>query len=323
MKRWILALIGVALWSSALRAAEPQLKPVEIGYIESFDHKADVYVLKTGDTRREVAILAPVFNGDTIEVNDPFATLTLRLVGQTGPIVLSKANEVATITGRIPQKGFLSGVFGWTASVVQLFDREQREQVSASIRGNIENLTGNQLSAPLFALPQAVLAGRRKLTIGWVSPPIVEIRVLDGDGRPVASGRGSGTLWATPEVDWKPGEYTIELAASGETMRQSLHFLPIDKGPNLPTELGDPTVPEPLRAAAVGTWYAAEDPAFLLEALQHVAPDAGSSRPARLLTLAFIEGKRPSPQSSGGRGEGEGHGGPRSGHDAWAPPSTR
>jgi hypothetical protein len=323
MRRWILVLFGAALWSSALPAAEPQIKSVEIGYIESFDHSADVYVLKTGDTRREVAILAPVFDGDTIEVKHDFATLTLRLVGQAGPIVISKANEVATITGQVPQKGFLSGVFAWTTSVVQLFDREQREQVSASIRGNIESQMGNQLSAPLLAEPQTVLAGRRKLTIGWVSPLIVEIRVFDGDGRPVASGRGSGTLWATPEVDWKPGEYTIELAASGKTMRQSLHVLPIDKGPNLPTELGDPTAPEPLRAVATGAWYAAEDPAFLLEALQQVAPDAGSSRPARLLTLAFIEGKRPSPQPSSGRGEGEGHGGPRSGHDAWASPSTR
>jgi len=296
MKSWILILIGVALWPSALHAAEAQLKPVEIGYIESFDHGADVYVLKTGDTRRDVAILGPVFNGDTIEVNDAYATLTLRVVGQDGPIVLSKANDVATITGRIPQKGFMSGVFGWTASVVQLFDRERREQVSASIRGNIGNEIGSKLSAPLFALPQTVLAGRRKLTIGWVSPLTVEIRVLDGEGRPVANGQGSGTLWATPEVDWKPGEYSIELAAAGETIRQSLHFLPPDKGPKLPSELGDPTAPEPLRAVAAGAWYAAEDPAFLLEALQHVAPDAGSSRPARLLALAFIEGKRPSPQ---------------------------
>ncbi len=323
MKCWVLVLFGVALGSSVLSAAETQLKSIEIGYIESFDHKPDVYVLRTGDTRREVAVLAPVFNGDTIEVKDASATLTLRLVGQDGPMVLSKANDIATITGQIPRKSFLSGVFGWTASVVQLFDREQREQVSASIRGNIGNLTGSPLSAPLFAAPQTVLAGKRKLTIGWVSPLIVDIRVLDGDGRPVAEGRGSGTLWATPEVDWKPGEYTIELAASGETMRQSLHFLPIDKGPNLPSDLGDPTVPEALRAVAVGAWYAAEDPAFLLEALQHVAPDAASSRPAGLLTLAFIEGKRPSPQSSRARGEGESDGGPRSGNNAWAPPSTR
>jgi hypothetical protein len=304
MKRWILVLIGAALWPSALPAAEPQVKSVEIGYIESFDHRADVYVLKTGATRREVAILAPVFNGDTLEVNDPFATLTLRIVGQDGPIVFSKANDVATIIGRIPQKGFLSGALAWTASVVQLFDREQREQVSASIRGDFESRVGSQLSAPLFALPQTVLAGRRKLTIGWVSPPLVEIRILDGDGRPVANGPGYGTLWTTPEIDWKPGDYSIELTASGETIRQSLHFLPPDRGPSPPSELGDPTAPEPLRAVAMGAWYAAEDPAFLLEALQHVAPDARSSRPARLLTLAFIKGKRPSPQLSGRRDEG-------------------
>lgn len=297
MKRWSPVLIVVALWSSGVDAAEAQLKPVEVGYIESFDHNADVYILKTGDTRREVAVLAPVFNGDTIQVNDAFATLTLRIVGQDGPIVLSKANDIATIAAQIPQKSFLSGVFAWTASVAQLFDREQREQVSASIRGGIESQIENQISAPLLALPQALPAGRRKLTIGWVSPPIVEIRILDGDGRPVATGRGPGMLWVTPEVDWKPGEYSIELAASGKTVRQSLRFFPPDKGPNLPSALADPTVPEPLRAVATGAWYAAEDPAFLLEALQHVASDAGSSRPARLLTLAFIEGKRPPPSA--------------------------
>jgi hypothetical protein len=295
MKRWVLVLIGIALWSSALPQAQPELKSVEIGYIESFDHKPEVYVLMTGDKRRDVAVLAPVFDGDTLEVKDASATLTLRLVGEPGPIVLSKANEVATITGRIPKKGFLFGVFRWTASVVQLFDREQREQVSASIRDPGSQIA-DELSAPLFARPQLVLAGRRKLTIGWVSPLIVDIRVIDGDGRLVASGRGFGTVWTAPEVDWKPGEYTIELTASGETMRQSLHVLPIDKGPTLPTELSDPTVPKPLRAVAEGTWYAAKDPAFLLEALQHVAPDADSSRPAGLLTRAFIEGKRPPPQ---------------------------
>jgi hypothetical protein len=322
MKRWVLVLMGCAIWSSAPLAAEPEPKTVEIGYIESFDHKPEVYVLKTGDKRRDVAVLAPVFDGDTIQVADPSATLTLRLAGQAGPIVLSRANEVATITGRIPQKGFLSGVFAWTASVVQLFDRQQREQVSASIR-DLGSQIGDELSAPLFARSQVVLAGRRKLTIGWVSPLMVEIRILDSDGRPVASGLGSGTLWTTPEVDWKPGEYTIELTASGETVRQSLNVLPIDKGPNLPTELSDPTVPEPLRAVAVGAWYAAEDSAFLLEALQYVAPDAGSSRPARLLTLAFIEGKRPSLQPSGKGGEREGPRDPDDGHDALAPPSTR
>jgi hypothetical protein len=295
MKRWILVLIGAALWPFALPAAEPQVKSVEIGYIESFDHRPDAYVLKTGDARREVAILAPVFNGDTIEVKDAYATLTLRLAGQDGPTVLSKANQVATITGQIPRKGFLSGVFGWTASVVQLFDREQREQVSASIR-DLGSQTASQLSAPLLARPQTLLAGRRKLTIGWVSPLIVEVRILDGDGRQVANGQGSRTPWTTPEVDWKPGDYTIELAASGETLRQSLHFLAPDKGPTLPAEMADPTAaPEPLRAVAIGAWYAAEDPAFLLEALQHVAPEAGSSRPAKLLAQAFIDGRRPPP----------------------------
>ena len=244
MKRWILVLIAAALWPSALPAAEPQVKSVEIGYIESFDHRPTAYILKAWRRLPGRSRHSPlVFNGDTIEVKDAYATLTLRLAGQDGPTVLSKANQVATITGEIPRKSFLSGVFGWTASVVQLFDREQREQVSASIR-DLGSQTGSELSAPLLARPQTLLAGRRKLTIGWVSPLIVEVRILDGDGRHVANGQGSRTPWTTPEVDWKPGEYTIELAALGETIRQSLHFLAPDKGPTLPAQFADPAAPE-------------------------------------------------------------------------------
>jgi hypothetical protein len=216
MTRYILALIVVVLQACAVHGAEAQLKPMEIGYIEDFDHSPDAYILKTGGTRREVAILAPIFNGDTIEVINPSATLTLRKVEQEGPVVLSKANDVATITAHIPEKGFWSGIFNWTASAVQLFDREQRDQVSASIRGD----AGEKLPAPLFAQPQTVLAGRRKLVVGWLAPRAVEIRVVDGDGRPVVNGRGSGKLWATPEIDWNPGAYAIELAADGETLRQ-------------------------------------------------------------------------------------------------------
>jgi hypothetical protein len=291
MTRYILALIVVVLQACAVHGAEAQLKPMEIGYIEDFDHSPDAYILKTGGTRREVAILAPIFNGDTIEVINPSATLTLRKVEQEGPVVLSKANDVATITAHIPEKGFWSGIFNWTASAVQLFDREQRDQVSASIRGD----AGEKLSAPLFAQPQTVLAGRRKLVVGWLAPRAVEIRVVDGDGRPVVNGRGSGKLWATPEIDWNPGAYAIELAADGETLRQGVQFIPVDKSPTPPIEIANAAVPQPLRAVALGAWYAANDPAFLLEALQHVAPEARASRPARLLTAAFIAGKRPPP----------------------------
>ena len=104
--------------------------------------------------------------------------------------------------------------------------------------------------------------------------------------------------------------------------RACISFRP-DKGPTLPAELGDPTAPEPLRAVAIGAWYAAEDPAFLLEALQHVAPDAGSSRPARLLDSRFHRGQAPLASALEWAGRGGGPWRSRSGHDAWASPSTR
>jgi hypothetical protein len=287
--RWILTLLMLAIQVITSDAAEAQPKSVEVGYIEGFDHSPGVYVLKSEDKRREVAILAPVFNDDTIEVTNPSATLTLRLVGQTGPVVLSKANDVFRIRAQILQPSFWSGIYSWTASAVQMFDQEQREPVSASIRGEL----GKELSAPIFATPQTVLAGRRKLAIGWVSPRTVDILIVDTDGRSVASERGSGNVWTTPEIDWKAGAYTIELAANGETVRQNLRFVSPDQAPPPPADLASSTAPESLRAAAMGAWYAT-DPAFLLEALQHVVSDARSSLPARVLTRAFIGGKRPS-----------------------------
>ena len=87
----------------------------------------------------------------------------------------------------------------------------------------------------------------------------------------------------------------IELAATGETIRQSLQFVPPDRMPALPPDLVDPATLAPLRALATSAWYASKGSGFLLEALQPVAPDAGSSRPAELPTRAIIDARRPKP----------------------------
>ncbi|MBN9018421.1 MAG: hypothetical protein J0H11_13465 [Rhizobiales bacterium] len=288
MMRWITAIV---LLAAAPLAALASGKPVEIGYVESFDRPADAYVIVSDGVAKKVAILAPILNGDVIEVKDPAASITLRLVGRDDPVIISAANQGTPVTTEVPQKSFWSGLFDWTSASVEVFDEEQRQQVSASIRGDDDK----ELSVPLLASPQTLVAGKRALAIGWPSPRTVEIRILKKGGQVVAEGRPSGGLWLTPAIDWKVGTYRIEIAAGGDTVRQTLQFIGPKKAPKLPAELTDPAAPAPLRASATAAFYAASDPAYVLEALQYVAPDARTSRPAKLLTLALIDGKRPAP----------------------------
>ncbi|MCX5516298.1 hypothetical protein C3941_17210 [Kaistia algarum] len=288
MIRWIVALALVVLSAGTALASG---KAVEIGYVESFERGADGYSIVSDGVPKKVAILEPILNGDLIQVRDPTGSITLRLVGRDDPVVISQANQSVPITAEVPEKGFWSGLFSWTSGSVAVFDDEQRQQVTASIRGD----DGKELIAPLFATPQTLVAGRRKLSIGWSTPRTVDIQILAKGAKRVAEGRASGGLWATPEIDWKAGTYRIEIASGADVVRQTLTFVAPKKAPPLPAEFSDPAVPAPLRAVASAAWYAAKDPAYLLEALQYVAPDARTSRPAKLLTLAFIDGKRPPP----------------------------
>ena len=224
MTRTITALLLLLASSAAALAAG---KGLEIGYVESFDRSADAYSIVSGGTAKKVAILAPIENGDVIAVKDPSASITLRLVGRDDPVVISQANQNQPITAEVPQKSFWSGLFSWTSASVDVFDQEQREQVSASIRGD----GGKNLIAPLFATPQTLVAGKRALAIGWATPRTVDIQILNKGGKRVAEGRASGGLWTTPEIDWKPGIYRIEIASGGETVRQTLTFIAPKKAP--------------------------------------------------------------------------------------------
>lgn len=288
MIRYVVALLGLVL---SILAAEAGTQPVEIGYVESLDHKADAYSIRNGDTARKAAILAPILSGDVIRVLDPSAKMTIRLVDRPDAVVLSAANGETPIEAKPPEKSFWSGLLTWTGTSVEVFDDEQRQQVSASIRGD----DAKELRAPLLATPQTIATGRRALAIGWLSPKVVQIRILSKSGKVIASGKGVGGLWTSPAVDWKAGNYRIEIAASGEKLTQTMQAVAPAKLPALPEALEAPGIPAPLKAASTGAWLASQDPRYLLEALQNVAPDAGTSRPARLLTIAFIDGKRPTP----------------------------
>jgi hypothetical protein len=82
----LLAIVGAPFLA---RAAEDGR---EIGYVESFDRKAEFYVLHHGEQSLPVAVMTPVRTGDRIEVRDPTAKIVLRLVNHATPVVVSQGN---------------------------------------------------------------------------------------------------------------------------------------------------------------------------------------------------------------------------------------
>ena len=108
MTRFVTALLLVLSSSAAALASG---RAVEIGYVESFDRAADAYAIVTDGVPKKVAILAPILNGDVVEVKDPSASITLRLVGRDDPVIISQANQTTPITAEVPEKSFWSGLF--------------------------------------------------------------------------------------------------------------------------------------------------------------------------------------------------------------------
>lgn len=189
------------------------------------------------------------------------------------------------IKSKAPEKSFWSTLFTTTASAVDVFDREEREQVAASIRGP----GATEFSAPVFAEPQVLVAGARPIAVGWVSPKVTEIKITAKSGAIIVAGKGAGSLWISPLGDLRPGDYRNEFASSGGKVARAIQVIPASAAPNRPKELDDAALPAELRAAAV--WFASTDKKYRLEALQSVAPIAQSSRAGRLLTLAIIQGR--------------------------------
>ena len=211
----------------------------------------------------------------------------MRLVEGPDPLVISKSNEGRPITGKAPEKGFWSTLLTAAESAVDIFDREDREEVEASIRGS----GAKEFSAPAISTPQVIIAGVRPLAIGWSSPKVAGIRVVGSSGATVVEGKGAGSLSISPAVDLRPGDYRIEFASAGGGATQALRVIPASAGPKRPVELDNAALPDELRAVATAVWFASLDKKYRLEALQSVAPLAQRSRAARLLTLAIIQGR--------------------------------
>ena len=277
----IMAALATAFQARAASAETPQ----EVGFIEDFTLDPGAYTLTRGTTTIPVAILLPLQKNDVLTANGAGARIVIQLSDRPDPKVITDANGPVRIDDAPPTHHYFSGLFSWTASSVAILDHDHREEVAASIRGN-----DARLSAPILAAPQVLAAGRRALSIGWLSPSAVNVTITRA-GKQVAAGRGVGGLWASPPIDLAPGAYQIQIAARTQAITQTLDVRAAEP---LPDELVSSAAPESLRETEIAAWLAARGPSYALEALQHVA-GAGDFRAAQIVSDALIAGKRLAP----------------------------
>jgi hypothetical protein len=262
----------------------------EVGYVEDLDHvtAADAIVRAGGNAALE--LLAPIRDGDAFSLSDPKAKVTLRLAGQVNPVIVWQANKADKIAASPPTRGFFTSLLSWVGSSIVVFDRSQRTQMTAAIRGD----GGDKLAAPILDMPQVLAAGRRPFAIGWLTPDVISIRLSMG-GKTIAEGKGVGGLWIGPEVDFRPGKYVLALKSAGAVLSQQVTVTAASDIPQPPDDLARTDIPGALGETAKGVWFAAAGKQYLLEALQHVAADSDEFKPADILVDALIAGRQPSP----------------------------
>ena len=318
MKRWILVLFGAALWvrgrcgGSQAQAGRDRLYRELRPRRRCLRPEDGRHAPRSRDSRPGLR-----WRYDRGQATSPSHPAPRRAAG---PVVISKANESRRSPGRFRRRLPVRRVRR-TTSVVQLFDRDSASKSRPRSAATREP-DGDGPSAPLLAKPQLFSrAGGSSRRLGFAGR--CGAQIIDGDGRPVASGRGSGTLGPPPKSTGSRASIrSSSRPRATPCAKSSMSFRPIRVRTFRPrSAIRRP--PSPCARLRSGAWYAAEDPAYLLEALQHVAPEAGSSRPARLLALAFIEGKRPPPPRSVGRGEDKARRDLGDGRDASAAAPTR
>jgi hypothetical protein len=264
----------------------------EIGFVESFDRKAEEYVIHRGKEDLPVAIMAPIETGDRIEVRDPTAKIVLKLLNHATPVIISRSNLDTPLSDTPPSRTFWTPLIAWAAKQVDIFDHEEREQVSASIR----NSAGAGLSAPLLSAAQTLPAGHQSIAVGWTGPARVDVHLYDAANKEITSGRGADKLWLSEQLQLSPGDYVLDLSVGTAHVRQKIVVVPPTAMPDLPLDLVREDIPEQLREVATGAWLAARDRRLMLAGLQHVAPLARDFQPAKLLARALIRGERPEMQ---------------------------
>lgn len=259
----------------------------EIGFVESFDDRADTFIIHRGDQQLPIALLAPILSGDRIEVRKPDAKAVLRLVGRSTPVIVSRNNQDTPLVEMAPARTFWQPIVAWAAQQINIFDREDRDPVSANIRG------AGGFSAPILKTPQTLPSGNASLVVGWLGNGDVNIKLYDEASKMVVSGRGSGGVWTSPRLSLQPGKYVLDLAAGNVRVRQALNVLSPSSMPTLPGDLTSDAVPSDLRELTIAVWLAGLDRQYLLAALQRVAPLSRDFSPAALLTRALVWGARP------------------------------
>jgi hypothetical protein len=261
----------------------------EIGFVESFDHKAEEYVIHRGNRDLPVAIMTPIETGDRIEVRDPTAKIVLRLLNHATPVIISRSNLDTPLSDTPPPRTFWTPLIAWASKQLDIFDHEEREQVSASIR----NSAGAGLSSPLLSAAQTLPAGRQSIAVGWIGPARVDVHLYDAANKEITSGRGADRLWLSQQLQLSPGDYVLDLSVGTAHVRQKIVVVPPSAMPDLPLDLARDDIPENLRQVAAGAWLAARDRRFMLAGLQHVAPLAHDFQPAKLLARALTRGEQP------------------------------
>ena len=279
---------------SALALAQPiavaaaEQSP-EVGYVEDLPQVglADVIVRAGGNVPLE--LLAPIHNGDTFTLGDPKAKVVLRLAGRADPVVVSQENKGDKIDASPPTRGYFIGLLSWVGSSIVIFDKGERMEMTAAIRGD----GGDTLSAPMLQAPQVLAAGRRPIAVGWLTPDVISIRFSMG-GKTMAEGKGVGGLWVSPELELRPGRYVLSLKGPDGAISEDITVADAAYFPAPPADLTRTDIPGALGETAEGVWFASQGKQYLLEALQHVAAHSDDFKPAGILVDALIAGRQPS-----------------------------
>lgn len=262
----------------------------EVGYVEDLVRTTSADAILRGGAEVPLERLTPIRNGDHFRLTDARAKVVLRIAGLPAPLVVSQANQTVPIASALPEQGFWSGLLGWVGSSVVVFDRSERTQTTAAIRGDGDG----ELAAPMLAAPQILASGRRSLAVGWLAPNIVTVRLSSGS-KVIAEGKGVGGLWIGPALDLRPGKYVLTLKTPDATVSRDVTVADVANLPKPPAALTRADIPGGLGQTAQAVWFAAQGKQYLLEALQHVAGDANTFKPASIVVDALIAGRQPSP----------------------------
>lgn len=273
---------------AALAPALAQVKEQEVGFIEAYGPEGAALTLQRGDQIVPLRLCARVLQGDRIRLVQPDERVVLRLMDRPQPVVVTAARGEYVVQAAAPARGLLDGAWDSILDALNLLDSPERSRVSASIRGG-----NGELKVPLLAGPQALVAGKRKLTLAWLPERLpVTITVRPAKGAPlVAEAKGMGGVWTSAPVDLAPGDYVVEITPrGGNALTASLRVVAADKVPAIPAELTRETLPPAMRGLGSATFLAMKGPEWRLEAAQRVGPFARDFAPADKLFWALAEG---------------------------------